>query len=57
MKKVPGRTHRKQITYFGNNMGMGIQFAAVGYAVYNEALKRGIGKQLPLDWFSQLNHT
>ena len=54
--KVPGRTDSQEITIFvdgdqAGGPGIGIQFAAVGWAVYQEAVKAGAGKELPLDWF------
>ncbi len=54
--KVPGRTSERQIICFNNNLGIGVQFAAVGQAVYHKAKKAGKGKELPTEWFSQLNH-
>jgi hypothetical protein len=32
---------------------MGVQFAAVCTAVFNEAKKRGIGRDIPTEWFTQ----
>jgi len=54
--KVPGRTSSTEITLFidgdqAGGPGIGIQFAAVGLCVYQQALKLGLGKELPLDWF------
>ena len=51
--QVPGRTRPEQITYFANNEGNGLQFAACGALVYQRALERGIGRELPTDWFLQ----
>jgi len=53
---VPGRTRADQITCFVNNMGAGIQFAAVGARVYHLARARGIGREIPTDWFLQDVH-
>ena len=33
----------KQITYHNNNVGMGIQFAAVGRLIYERARAKGVG--------------
>jgi len=54
--KGPKRESDTQISCFGNNLGLGLQFAAVGYAVYQKAKAQGVGKELPAEWFSQLNH-
>lgn len=49
--RIPGRTSGTQITHHNNNVGMGIQFAAVGDLVLRKARARGIGTILPLDLF------
>jgi alanine dehydrogenase len=49
--KAAGRTAPEQVTCFYNVPGSGIQFAAVGLKVYELARARGIGRELPLDWF------
>jgi len=49
--KSPGRSNDKQITFFLNNIGTGIQFAVMGYYIYREAKKRGLGREIPTDWF------
>lgn len=54
--KDAGREFDTQITCFGNNLGLGMQFAAVGHAVYLAAREKGVGNELPSEWFSQLNH-
>jgi len=51
--KVPGRTNDKQITFFLNNIGTGVQFAAMGYCAYKAAKKNGLGHEIPSDWFLQ----
>jgi len=51
--KVPGRTSDKQITFFLNNIGTGVQFAAIGYCAYTAAKEKGLGKEIPTDWFLQ----
>lgn len=56
---VTGRAGRRSpddITLFtgggtGASSGLGIQFAAVGYAVYEAARAAGLGRQIPTDWF------
>jgi len=51
--KVPGRTDDKQITFFLNNVGTGVQFAAMGYCAYTGAKEKGLGREIPTDWFLQ----
>jgi alanine dehydrogenase len=48
-----GRTRDDQITLFTGGGGLGIQFAAVAHAVYTAARERGIGRDLPTEWFTQ----
>jgi ornithine cyclodeaminase/alanine dehydrogenase-like protein (mu-crystallin family) len=54
--EAPGRTSERQITVFKNNVGMGIQFAAVGARVYELAKKKGLGREVPTDWFLKNIH-
>ena len=51
--QVKGRSNNNQTTWFLNLGVMGVQFGAVCTAVYNEALKRGIGREIPTEWFTQ----
>jgi len=55
--KFPGRQKPEEITYFLNSVGLGIQFAAVGAKFYDLARDRGLGKEIPTDWFLQTLHT
>ncbi len=53
-----GRRSAEEITLFtggglGVSSGLGIQFAAAGYAVYRAAREAGIGREVPTDWFTQ----
>lgn len=50
---APSRTSDDQVTCFLNYRGLGAQFAAIGYAVYNNAKKQGVGNELPTDWFTE----
>ncbi|HET8606796.1 MAG TPA: ornithine cyclodeaminase family protein [Gaiellaceae bacterium] len=58
---VAGRAGRRapdEITLFtggstGGSSGLGIQFAAVADAVYRAAAERGLGRDLPTEWFTQ----
>lgn len=54
--KVPGRRSGDEITCFINNIGIGLQFAALGAAVYSEAKAKGIGREIPTDWFLESVH-
>ncbi len=51
--KAPSRTDEKQITFFLNNVGTGVQFAAMGYCAYTAAKAKGLGHEIPTDWFLQ----
>lgn len=57
---IGGKSRRRenpsQITCFINNLGLGVQFAAVGFKVYELAKKEGVGRELPPDWFLQSVH-
>ena len=53
---VPGRKSPDEVTCFINNIGLGIQFAAVGGAIYSEAKAKGVGKEIPTDWFLESVH-
>jgi len=54
--KVAGRQSADESTCFLNNLGVGLQFAAVGAAVFTEAKSRGIGHEIPTDWFLESVH-
>jgi alanine dehydrogenase len=54
--ELSGRTNDRQITLFQNNIGLGTQFAAVAAKVYTMAKEKGVGRQLPLEWFTQTVH-
>jgi ornithine cyclodeaminase/alanine dehydrogenase-like protein (mu-crystallin family) len=46
-----GRQNDQEITFFKNNTGMGIQFAATAMKIYEKAKERGIGTELPSELF------
>ena len=46
-----GRTSDQQIIYYKSNTGVGIQFAAAGASIYEACKKRGLGRELPTEWF------
>lgn len=54
--KIPGRRRAEEVTCFLNNLGMGYQFAAAGAVVYRKARERGVGRELPTEWFTQEVH-
>jgi alanine dehydrogenase len=43
-------------TCFVNTMGVGVQFAALGSLAYERARERGLGREIPTDWFLQTEH-
>lgn len=48
-----GRTSERQITYSERGNIQGAQFYAVAAAAYEAAKKRGLGRELPTEWFLQ----
>lgn len=53
-----GRRSEQDITLFtggstGTSSGLGIQFAAVADETYRLAVKSGVGRELPSEWFTQ----
>jgi alanine dehydrogenase len=51
--KIAGRKNDKQITFFLNNVGTGVQFAAMGYCAFKAAKEQGLGHEIPSEWFLQ----
>jgi len=51
--KAPGRLNPREIMVFKNNVGIGLQFAAVAPRVYELARAKKIGRELPAEWFLQ----
>ena len=51
-----GRTDPREITCFVNNVGLGLQFAAVGALILEKAESLGLGTALPSEWFSETVH-
>jgi len=54
----PGRASRRTITLFtggggGGSGGLGTQFVAIGALIYRRARERGLGRELPSEWFLQ----
>jgi alanine dehydrogenase len=55
-KQHPGRTNEKAISCFCNNVGLGLQFAAVGSEVLARAREARVGREIPTDWFLEDVH-
>jgi ornithine cyclodeaminase/alanine dehydrogenase-like protein (mu-crystallin family) len=51
--KAPSRKNDKQTSFFLNNVGTGVQFAAMGYCAYKAAKEKGLGHEIPSEWFMQ----
>lgn len=51
--KAAGRTTAAQTTVFVNLPGLGLQFAAVGAALYAKARAAKRGHELPTEWFTE----
>lgn len=51
--RTPGRANADQITFFLNNIGTGVQFAAMGHCILKAAEEMGLGKEVASDWFLQ----
>ncbi|MGQ0664461.1 MAG: hypothetical protein ACT4P2_12980 [Pseudomonadota bacterium] len=51
--KYAGRTGASQITFDRNIGNQGLQFATVGGLVYRQAKAKGLGRELPDEWFLQ----
>ena len=49
----PGRQHDRQVTYSERGNIQGAQFFAVAGAVYEACKARGLGHELPTEWFLQ----
>ncbi|HEX7232657.1 MAG TPA: ornithine cyclodeaminase family protein [Candidatus Binatia bacterium] len=52
----PGRTKEQAITCFCNNVGLGLQFAAVGSEVLARAREARVGREIPTEWFLEDVH-
>jgi ornithine cyclodeaminase/alanine dehydrogenase-like protein (mu-crystallin family) len=55
--RAQGRQSEREVTCFLNNIGLGYQFAAAGSVVYRKARERGMGHELPTDWFTEDVHS
>lgn len=55
-RRVTGRGGNDETTCFINSQGLGYQFAVAGALAYRKAVDRGIGHELPTDWFTEDVH-
>jgi alanine dehydrogenase len=51
--KCAGRTSRAQVTFYRNVGNQGLQFSAVGGWVYQQAVAKKRGREIPTEWFLQ----
>jgi alanine dehydrogenase len=51
--RAKGRTSDRQITQYRPVGHWGLQFAACGALIYRQAKARGLGRELPTEWFVQ----
>jgi len=51
--KAAGRTRPDQITFYRNVGNQGLQFSSVGGLVYRLCKERGLGREIPTEWFLQ----
>jgi len=51
--RVQGRNNDQQTTFFLNAGAIGAQFEGVAAAVYHKARAKGLGTEIPTDWFLQ----
>jgi len=49
-KRAPGRTSSKEILYYKNNVGLGMQFAAAGGLIYKKMQGVSAKLEFPTDW-------
>ncbi len=52
-RRIHGRSSAAQITYHNNNVGMGVQFAALGALLYERARRAGRGTEIDGTLFMQ----
>jgi alanine dehydrogenase len=51
--QAEGRTSREQITFYRNVGNQGLQFSALAPIVYKKARAKGLGREIPTEWFLQ----
>lgn len=52
----PYRTGDDQVTVHANNIGIALQFAAVGARVVERAREQGLGREIPTEWWLETVH-
>ena len=55
--KAEGRQKESDVTCMLNHLGLGLQFTASAARVYELAKAKGVGRELPAEWFSQDEHS
>lgn len=55
--KAAGRKNDSDVTCMLNHLGLGLQFSAAAARIYELAKARGMGKDLPGEWFCQNEHS
>ena len=55
--KVAGRKSDADVTCMLNHLGLGLQFSAAAARIYELAKARGLGRDLPGEWFCQDEHS
>ncbi len=55
--KAPGRNKDDEVTCMLNHLGLGLQFSAAAARIYELARARGMGRELPSEWFCQDEHS
>ena len=55
--KVKGRRSASDVTCMLNHLGLGLQFAACAARILHLAKEKGVGKELPTEWFAQDEHS
>jgi ornithine cyclodeaminase/alanine dehydrogenase-like protein (mu-crystallin family) len=51
--RTAGRANEEQRTFFLNSTGVGAQYTAVAHHVYTRAKEKGLGHEVPAEWFVQ----
>jgi ornithine cyclodeaminase/alanine dehydrogenase-like protein (mu-crystallin family) len=49
--KIAGRTSDTERTFFLNSTGCGAQYTAVAHLIYTRAREKGLGHEMPMEWF------
>ena len=55
--KAAGRRRDADVTCILNHLGLGLQFSAATARIYELAKARGVGRELPGEWFCQDEHS